>query len=436
LAAILDFDLHSPANLNRLSKSMKIVSVHNTHQHRGGEDVVFEQEKRMLERAGHTVVAYHRTNHEIGAFLGIIGQLDLAKRTIWASDSLTQFDALLASENPDVVHIHNTFIVISPSIYSACRKRGIPIVQTLHNFRFLCAPSNLFRDGKVCEECIDHSLLRAVQHKCYRGSASASAVVATMLGFHRMLGTLEKSIDRYIALTDFSRGKFISAGYPADKISVKPNFLESDPGVRQQAGDFALYIGRFSPDKGVPTLIDAWSKVPKYFQLQILGDGRERADLEAQARRQNLTNITFRGFLSRENTLSTLKSARFLVMPSLWYETFGLVIVEAFACGVPVICSQLGAMAEIVHDGVDGLHFNPGDATDLAEKVKWAWKNPAALESMGRAARAEFENRYTSDKNYPALIEVYEQAIRAHGDSRALPVRRKAIQLSGRADVV
>jgi glycosyltransferase involved in cell wall biosynthesis len=415
---------------------MKIVSVHNTHQHRGGEDVVFEQEKRMLERAGHTVATYHRTNHEIGASLGIIGQLDLAMRTIWASDSLAQFDAFLASKKPDVVHIHNTFIVISPSIYSACRKRGIPVVQTLHNFRFLCAPSNLFRDGKVCEECIDHSLLRAVEHKCYRGSASASAIVAAMLGFHRILGTLAKSIDRYIALTEFSRDKFISSGFPGDKISVKPNFLESDPGARTHTGDYALYIGRFSPDKGVPTLIDAWSRVPKDFRLQIVGDGDERADLQAEVHRQNLENITFRGFLSREAALATLKGARFLVMPSLWYETFGLVIVEAFACGVPVICSRLGAMAEIVHDGVNGLHFNPGDAADLARKVSWAWRNPAALESMGLAARAEFENRYTSDKNYPALIDIYEQAIRAHGNSKALPIRREALQLSGRTDVV
>jgi glycosyltransferase involved in cell wall biosynthesis len=415
---------------------MKIVSVHNTHQHRGGEDVVFEQEKRMLERAGHTVVAYHRTNHEIGSSLGIIGQLDLAKRTIWASDSLAQFDALLASEKPDVVHIHNTFIVISPSIYSACRKRGIPVVQTLHNFRFLCAPSNLFRDGKVCEECIDHSLLRAVEHKCYRGSTSASAVVAAMLGFHRLLGTIEKSVDRYIALTQFSREKFISAGFPAEKISVKPNFLEWDPGVRQQTGDYALYVGRFSPDKGLPTLIDAWSKVPKNFRLQIVGEGEERAALEAEARRRNLDNITFRGFLSREDTLASLKGARFLVMPSLWYETFGLVIVEAFACGVPVICSRLGAMAEIVRDGVNGLHFTPGDATDLAEKITWAWQNPDALETMGRNGRAEFENRYTSEKNYPTLMEVYEQAIQTRGNSRSLPIRREAIQSSQTTDAV
>jgi glycosyltransferase involved in cell wall biosynthesis len=414
---------------------MKILSVHNMHQHRGGEDVVFEQEKRMLERGGHTVVVYHRTNHEIGQ-LNIVDQLDLAKRTIWASDSLAEFDALLAVEKPDVVHIHNTFIVISPSIYSACRKRDIPVVQTLHNFRFLCPPSNLFRDGKVCEECIDQSLLRAIKHKCYRGSAPATAVVVAMLGFHRFIKTLERSVDRYIALTEFSRAKFISAGFPADKISVKPNFVESDPGVRQQAGDYALYIGRFSPDKGLPTLIDAWSRLPNEFQLHIVGDGAERAELESEARRRRLDNIKFRGFLSREKTLAELKGARLLVMPSLWYETFGMVIVEAFACGVPVVCSRLGAMAELIHDRVNGLHFAPGDSAELARKMIWAWSNPRALEIMGGNGRQDFESHYTSDKNYAMLMDVYEQAIQTRGHSRVRPVRQEAVQLSETTDAV
>jgi len=382
----------------------------------------------MLERNEHTVVVYHRTNHEIG-HLNILGQLDLAKRTIWASDSLAEFDALLATERPDIVHIHNTFIVISPSIYSACRKRGIPVVQTLHNFRLLCPPSNLFRNGKICEECIDHSLLRAIQHKCYRGSTSGTAVVVAMLGFHRVIKTLERSVDRYIALTEFSRDKFICAGFPADKISVKQNFLESDPGVRLQSGDYALYIGRFSPDKGLPTLIDTWSKLPKEFQLHIVGDGAERAALEMEARRRQLHNVQFRGFLSREATLSELRGARVLVMPSLWYETFGLVIVEAFACGVPVVCSRLGAMAELVHDGANGLHFAPGDSADLAQKMIWAWNNPSALENMGRNGRQDFEDHYTSDRNYRMLMEVYEQAIQTRGHLRSLPIRQEALQL-------
>ncbi len=364
----------------------------------------------MLELAGHRVVIYHRTNHEIGK-LNVLGQIDLAKRTIWASDSRAEFDALLAAEQPDVVHVHNTFIVISPSIYSACRERGIPVVLTLHNFRLLCPPSNLFRDNKPCEECIDHSLLRAIQHRCYRNSTAGSATVVAMLAWHRLIRTLERSVDSYIALTNFSRDKFISAGFRAEKIVVKPNFLESDPGTRQHAGEYALFMGRFSPDKGLSTLIQAWEKLPKHYQLQIVGDGVEREELEAGVRRLGLDNVTFRGFLSREDIMVSLKNARFLVMPSLWYETFGMVIVEAFACGVPVICSRLGAMQEIVHDQVSGLHFNPGDSVDLAQKVQWAWNNPDSLVAMGQHARRQYEENYTAERNYEMLRQIYEKAM-------------------------
>jgi glycosyltransferase involved in cell wall biosynthesis len=257
-----------------------------------------------------------------------------------------------------------------------------------------------------------------------------------MLGFHRLIKTLDRSVDRYIALTGFSREKFISAGFPADRISVKPNFLESDPGARQKPGHYALFIGRFSPDKGLSTLLDAWSQVPKEFQLQIVGDGSEREQLEAEARQRGLDNIKFRGFLSREETLAALKNARLLVMPSLWYETFGMVIVEAFACGVPVICSRLGAMAELVQDRVSGLHFAPGDSADLARTLICAWNNPSALETMGLNARREFESHYTADKNYGMLMQVYEQAMQSRGRSRSLQVRQESIQLAETSDVV
>jgi glycosyltransferase involved in cell wall biosynthesis len=414
---------------------MKILLVHNTHQHRGGEDVVFDQERRMLELAGHRVVVYHRTNHEIGQ-LNILSQIDLAKRTIWASDSRAEFDALLAAEQPDVVHVHNTFIVISPSIYSACRERGIPVVLTLHNFRLLCPPSNLFRDGKVCEECVDHSLLRAIRYRCYRGSRPATAAVVAMLAWHRLIKTLERSVYRYIALTDFSREKFISAGFPADKIVVKPNFLESDPGPRQQTGDYALFMGRFSPDKGISTLLQAWEQLPKHFPLQIVGDGAERVELEAAARQRGLDNVKFRGFLSREEIIATLKNARFLVMPSLWYETFGMVIVEAFACGVPVICSRLGAMQEIVRDQTSGLHFAPGDSADLAQKVLWAWNNPEALAVMGGQARRQYEENYTAVRNYEILLQIYTEALESQALANPRSVSHERLQLSKRSGTV
>ena len=398
---------------------MKILLVHNTYQQSGGEDVVFDQERRMLERAGHRVIAYSRSNHEIGK-LSILGQLGIAQRTIWASKTRREFDDLLARENPDVVHIHNTFMVISPSIYSACRARNIPVVQTLHNFRLLCPSAYFYRDGKVCEECMDHGLLRSIRYGCYRDSKAATATVALMLAAHRMLRTWDDSVDCYIALTKFSREKFIAAGFPAEKIVVKPNFLDTDPGCGEQAGDYALFVGRLSPEKGMSTLLEAWKKLPQGYQLHVVGEGDENRGLLAEARQHGLSNITFRGPLSRQETIAALKNARFLIMPSLWYETFGMVIVEAFACGVPVLCSKLGAMEEIVRNQHTGLHFAPGDPADLAQKVEWAWRHPSELAAMGREARREYETFYTADRNYGMLLEIYEQVVRSRAHSKKI----------------
>ena len=235
-----------------------------------------------------------------------------------------------------------------------------------------------------------------------------------MLAWHRSFKTWDKCVSRYIALTNFAREKFIAAGLPADRIVVKPNFLQSDPGPRKQSSDYAVFIGRLSPDKGVSTLLQAWERLPKQYQLQIIGDGVQREELEAKVRARGL-NVTFRGHLSHEESISALKCARFLVMPSLGYETFGMVIVEAFACGIPALSSRLGAMQEIVSDRVTGLHFTPGDSTDLAQKVEWAWNNPSEIEAMGREGRRQYEERYTAKKNYEMLMRVYEGVVQSQG---------------------
>lgn len=397
---------------------MKIILVHNTYQQSGGEDIVFDQERRMLEDSGHRVVVYSRSNHEIGN-LNIVGQIGAAKRTVWASDTRLEFDKLLARERPDVVHVHNTFMVISPSIYSVCGDRDVPVVQTLHNFRLLCPNSNLFRDNHVCEECVDDGLWRSIQHACYRDSRAATAAVVLMLVWHRHFKTWDRCVNRYIALTNFAREKFISAGFPADKIVVKPNFLESDPGPREQSGDYAAFIGRLSPDKGVFTLLQAWEQLPGRRQLQIIGDGIQREELEARARARGL-NVTFRGHLSHQESIAALKHAHFLVMPSLGYETFGMVIVEAFACGIPALCSRLGAMKEIVRDQQTGLHFTPGDSGDLAQKLEWAWNNPSRVTAMGLEARRQYEENYTADRNYEMLRQIYEKTLRSHERSKIM----------------
>jgi glycosyltransferase involved in cell wall biosynthesis len=400
--------LHQAAN-----PLLKIILVHNAYQQAGGEDVVFDQECRLLETRGHRVVTYRRSNQEID-HLSLIDRAMLAKRMIWATDTRTEFAQLLAREHPDIVHVHNTFLMVSPSIYSACKEEGVPVVQTLHNFRLACPAGTFFRDGNVCEECMDRGLIRSVCHGCYHNSRPATASVALMLAWHRRTGTWNQLVDRYVALTEFARDKFVAAGLPAEKIIVKPNFVAPDPGERTGVGEYAVFSGRLSPEKGLLTLLQAWKDLPSRFVLQIVGDGPERRRLENQMRKNGLSNVVFCGRLSHEETLAAIKNARFLVMPSVWYEGFPMSVAEAFACGVPVLCSRLGGMLELVFDHRSGLHFTPGDAGDMTQKIGWAFEHPAELARMGREARREYEDNYTSEKNYIRLMEIYEQTSRAY----------------------
>jgi len=389
---------------------MKIMMVHNSYREAGGEDVVFESEKRLLERTGHTVIPYVRSNMELQT-ASFLDQIAIAPRMVWSSKTRREIAAILVAKRPDIVHIHNTLMVISPSIYSACSERGIPVVQTLHNYRLLCPAGNFFRQGSICNECVDQSLLRSVLHGCYRNSRGATAAVALMLAFHRALDTWRRSVTRFITLTEFAKEKFIAAGFPPDKFVVKPNFVDPDPRERAAPGEYAVYIGRLLEDKGPGVLLNAWGKLPAQYPLQIVGEGPERASLEAQARESHLSGITFRGQLSRAAAIETVKGARLTIVPSRLYESFGMSIVESFACGTPVLCSRLGGMTEIVEDHVTGLHFNPGDAQDLAMTVEWAWNHPLEVAKMGRAARRKYETDYTAEKNHSLLIGIYEQAL-------------------------
>jgi glycosyltransferase involved in cell wall biosynthesis len=407
---------------------MKIAMVHNTYQQPGGEDIVFESERRLLERAGHHVISYVRSNKELEN-ISVLRQIAILPRMAWASATRREFAVFLDDTCPDLVHIHNTFMVISPSIYSACRDRRIPVVQTLHNFRLLCPSANFFRDGHVCEECVDVGLLSGVRHGCYRNSRSATASVALMLALHRRLNTWRQCVTRFIVLTAFAKDKFVAAGFPPDKIVVKPNFVYPDPCERASAGEYAVFTGRLAEDKGLRVLLNAWAQLPVQYPLQIIGDGPERAALETQARESGLSSITFRGRLSHEDAIEAVKKARFIVVPSTWYETFGMCIAESFACGTPVLCSRLGAMKEIVTDHGTGLHFNPDDAQDLASKVEWAWNHPAELTEMGRAARRKYETDFTAEKNYSLLMQIYEQTVSTNVERPQSPTQGSRCEL-------
>lgn len=390
---------------------MRILIAHTSYRQRGGEEVVFEQECQLLQRAGHRLSIYHRSNLAIDTG-SIVKSVKLAGNTVWSADTRREVAEVIRQERPEIVHIHNTFPSISPSIYWACQEGGVPVVQTLHNYRLLCPAATFFRDGHTCEDCANHNLWQAVKHKCYRNSRSATAAVSVMLAVHRTHGTWSRKVNSFITLTQFARTRFVHGGLSADKIFVKPNFVYPDPGVSGDRGDYALFVGRLSAEKRVSTVLTAWAHLRRPIPLLVVGDGPARQDLERQASEIGLDTVRFQGFLPREETLPVMQKARFLVFSSESYETFCMSIAESFACGVPVICSRLGAMQEIVQDGRTGLHFTPGDAADLAAKIEWACQHPQEMKTMGQEARREYELKYTAERNYQLLMEIYRSQLK------------------------
>lgn len=389
---------------------MKILVAHNFYQRPGGEDAACRAEIRLLRGAGHEVIEYMRHNDEIRAS-SFFERAGLGWRTSWSPRSSRELNDILAAESPDVAHFHNTFPLISPSAYYACRAAGVPVVQTLHNYRLLCPGGNLFRDGRVCEDCVSHSVLHSIAHGCYRQSRMATSAVAGMLVLHGLVRTWVKQVDLFLVCTEFARRKFVEAGFDGDRIVVKPNFVSPDPGPRAQQGSVALFMGRLSPEKGPQLLPAAWTKLRVVIPLELAGDGPLRTSLESDCARLGLRSVHFSGWLDPQNAMERLRAARFLIVPSTCYEGFPMAIAEAYACGVPVIAAGHGGLAEIVHHGRTGLHFRPDDAGDLAAKVEWAWARPDEMEAMGRAARAAFEARYTPEIALGHLESVYSLLI-------------------------
>jgi glycosyltransferase involved in cell wall biosynthesis len=389
---------------------MKILLVHNYYQQSGGEDQVYHAEKQLLEDANHQVFVYERNNDEISQYT-TLQRISLAGKTVWAGDSRNDIYNLFKRHNPDIVHFHNTFPLISPSVYSLGRQFGAGIIQTLHNFRYLCPNALFFREGRPCEDCLGKAIpWPGVLHACYRNSRLQTAVTGAMLATHRAVRTLEQGVDRFIALSHFSRSKFIAGGFPADRIVVKPNFVHPDPGVRNGSGEFFMFVGRLSPEKGVITLLKAVRRIGG-LPLRIVGDGPIYKDVQELIQKYNLKYVDLCGRLSHEETLNQMKEAKALILPSECYENFPLAIAEALACGVPVIASRLGGTQELVQEGKTGLLFTPGDVEELADKIEWMGKNPEETFRMGSAARQVYETRYSADVNYQQLSAIYESVL-------------------------
>jgi glycosyltransferase involved in cell wall biosynthesis len=384
---------------------LKVVMVHNRYLQRGGEDVVFESECALLRENGHNVFEYIEDNHRLDS----LSKLAVASRTIWSWKAYRELRALIRQSRPDVVHFHNTFFMISPAAYYACHAAGIPVVQTLHNYRLLCPVSILYRDGHICEECLGKKLaLPGIIYGCYHNSRIHTAIVAGMVSVHHMLGTWQKQVDAYIALTEFGRQKFIQGGIPQKKIVVKPNFVHPDPGPGKDREKFALFVGRLAQGKGVPSLLSAWKNLN--FPLYVAGAG----PFFDMVQKSGITQVHALGKINHEEIIDLMKKASLLIFPSEWYEGMGLAIIEAFSCALPVVVAKLGSIPDLIQDHYTGLHFTAGDPADLAAKVRWAWEHPEEMVEMGKNARREYEEKYTAEKNYHLLMEIYRGAIEAN----------------------
>jgi glycosyltransferase involved in cell wall biosynthesis len=455
---------------------MRILVAHNFYQQPGGEDEVFASEVALLERFGHDVRKFEADNDAIDS----MGKVAALKSTIWNKSSYHAVRQAVREHRAQVVHFHNTFPLISPAAYQAAHDEGAAVVQTLHNFRLLCPSAVFFRDGKVCEDCLGKRLAwPGIVHKCYRGSAAASAAVAAMSSLHRMKGTWHNAVDQYIAPTNFARQKFVDAGFLADRIAVKPNFLDPDPGIGTGEGGYAVFVGRLSHEKGLETLLEAWQILSRdaLFSpspgtpgegkgggfgsaahlaeassltlprsngggeialvnatlyappLKIVGDG-PLAPLVREAV-SRATGIEWLGRQPAQRVLELIGSAKFLIFPSRCYETFGRVAVEAFARGTPVIASNHGAMADVVRHDQTGLLFEPGNPAALEQAVRSLCSDASTLLRMRRAARLEYEEKYTGDANHAMLMDVYNRAMARvqPGSSNASPFVASAAAL-------
>jgi glycosyltransferase involved in cell wall biosynthesis len=385
---------------------VNILFVHNFYQQAGGEDLAYADEAALFEANGHRVVKFSVHNDSVRE----LGLVSLGAKTLWNSETHHEIRDIIRAEHIDVCHFHNTFPLISPAAYYAAASENVPVVQTLHNYRLICLNHSFYRDGKVCEDCLGKSIpWPGVMHSCYRDSVSASTAVASMLMLHRTLGTWKKMVQVYIALTKFSRDKFVEAGFPSDRMVVKRNFLRHDPGKGAGDGGYALFIGRLVKEKGINTLLSAWQQIGARIPLKIVGGG-PLGDMVSEASGV-VPGVTRMGRVSDEELDRLLGAASMLIFPSEWYEGLPRTIIESYAKGTPVIAGRIGSLIDAVIPGQTGLHFNPGDPSDLVRQVAWAIDHPDELRAMRHQARQHFDENYTAASNYPEMLRIYERAI-------------------------
>lgn len=397
---------------------MKILQVHNRYKIQGGEWIVFNHENELLKR-------HHEVNTLVADNSKVLStttnKLKLVFTTHYNKASKELVKKRLKQTGSEIMHVHNFFPLLTPSIFDAARETGVPSVLTLHNYRLIHPNGYLLDNGKIDERSVKGSAYGCVADRVYRDSALQTAVVAHMIEYHRRKGTWQEKVDAFICLTDFAREKFIEAGLPPGKLKVKPNFVtdslkELYDGERVQDKDpFYLFVGRISEEKGIRTLLRAWDQLGPSFKnrLIIIGDGPLKSELQQSSRLNN--TIEWAGHTDRNDVMEHLLRAKALIFPSEWYEGMPMTILEAFCMGTPVISSNIGSQKEMVTNHHNGLHFQTGDVESLLSKIEYFEQNDALRDELGSAARREYEEKYTPEVNYRKLLDVYEGLLPAKG---------------------
>jgi glycosyltransferase involved in cell wall biosynthesis len=387
---------------------MRILFAHCRYQQRGGEDVVLENEMALLAERGHEIDLFTVSNDSIKS---VVDKFRAAASATYRSDARRMLAGRLQAYRPDLVHVHNFFPLLSPSVYDACADAGVPVVQTLHNFRIVCANAGLVRDNKICDLCVAGSAyLWATRYRCYRGSLLGSLALAHMIETHRRRGTWNHKVGRVICLSRYALGQFTRSGISEAQLRVVPNFSfdHFGAGPRPRATPpSALYVGRMTETKGVKVLVEAWEAMP--FRLDLVGDG----DLAPWIAARGAPNIRLRGYLSGQTLLDAYRDASLLIAPSLVSEGSPLSVIEAMSAALPILVSGVPPLGEYVEDGVNGRIWQDLNAAGLHRVARDLLSQPETLSRMGRNSRQVFEERYTPDAHCRNLLAIYEDLVRA-----------------------
>lgn len=385
---------------------VKVLMVHNYYQMRGGEDAVFEMESKLLEERGHEVIRITEHNDRIRG----MSALSVAAGAFRSCASERRIDEAIRAHRPGLAHFHNTFPLISPGAYAACRAQRVPIVQTLHNFRIMCPAGTFLRNGADCFDCLGKPLaLPGILHACYRHSRAQSALSASVHAWHRAAGTYAGMVDAFIALSEHSRELFVRGGLPREKIHVRPNGIP-DHGAGDHAGGYALFCGRLSEEKGIMTVLEAFS-ASAHIPLKVVGDGPLRQRVEKRIAEIPQHNISVLGQVPNDELIRLMKGATLLVFASECLENCPLVLIEAMSTGLPITAARSPSVEELTGRGAGASYFPRGDVVSMRERISELWGNREMQDGFKRSSRETYVKNLSPEASGASLEAIYAKVI-------------------------